>query len=105
MFLHVSVILSTGGGSASVHAEIPPAGAATPPGADIPPRSRQPLEQTPPRADSPLRADTPTKTATVAEGTHPTGMHSCVIEIYEEKVHSHEQKNLHTFCFFPHIMI
>ena len=41
MFLHVAVILSTGGGSASVHAGIPP-----PPGADTPRRH-------PPRADTP----------------------------------------------------
>ena len=41
MFLQESVILLTGGVSASVHAGIHP------PGAD-PPRSRHPLEQTPP---------------------------------------------------------
>ena len=42
IFLHLSVILFTGGVSASVHAKIPP-----------------PREQTPPRADTPLGADTP----------------------------------------------
>ena len=56
MFLHLSVILSTGG-SASVHAGIspppPPSGTRHPPGADTPPQSRHPPEQTPPRADTP----------------------------------------------------
>ena len=42
MFLQASVILSTRGVSASVHAGIP-----------------HPLEQTPPRADTPHRPDTP----------------------------------------------
>ena len=40
----------------------------TPPGGD-------PLEQTPPREQIP-RSRHP-QTATVADGTHPTGMHSC----------------------------
>ena len=55
MFLRLSVILSTGGMSASVHAEIHPPG-------------RQPPGQTPP----------PQQTATAVDGTHPTGMHSCL---------------------------
>ena len=46
MFLYVSVILFTGG-SASVHAGIPPPGSRHPPG------SRPPLEQTPPREQTP----------------------------------------------------
>ena len=60
-----------GGGSASVHAGIPPhpQGAGTPP-PEHPgtrsPRSRQP---TPPGAE----------TATAADDTHPTGMHSCYL--------------------------
>ena len=58
-----------------------------PPGADIP-QSRHPPKQTPPGADPP--ADTlqqtpppgantppPGETATAADCTHPTGMHSC----------------------------
>ena len=52
MFLHLSVILSTRGRGCL---------ADTPSG------------QTPP----PSRADTPRQTATAADGTHPTGMHSC----------------------------
>ena len=59
MFLHVSVILSTGG-SASVHAGIP-----TPP-----------LDQAPPRADPP-RAVHAGRYGQQAGGMHPTGMQSC----------------------------
>ena len=59
MFLHLSVSHSVHRGrSAPVHAGIPP-------WADTP------------RADTPSRADTPQQTATAADGTHPTGMHSC----------------------------
>ena len=62
----------------------------TPPRADTP-QSRHPPEQTPPHlgADTPPkqtppRADTPPEQtllpdmATAADGTHPTGMHSCI---------------------------
>ena len=59
IFLHVSVILSTGG----VH----------------------PSGRHPPRQTSPLgsrgRHPPPQVTATEADGTHPTGMHSCSINI------------------------
>ena len=49
MFLHLSVILFTGGGSASVHAGIPsPPQSRHPPGPGTPPRDQAPLEQTPP---------------------------------------------------------
>ena len=58
MFLHLSVILSTGGCLAD-----------TPPGRH-PPRA----DTLPPRADTP-----PPETATAGDGTHPTGMHSCCI--------------------------
>ena len=47
MFLQVSVILSTGGGSASVHAGIPP------PWEQTPPRSRPPRDQAPPTTEPP----------------------------------------------------
>ena len=60
------------GVSASVHGGIPPTGADTPPGAD------------PPGADTPLLgADTPPlgETVTAADGTHPTGMHSCIWQV------------------------
>ena len=59
---------SQGGASASVHARIPPPGPGTPLGADTPPRSRPPRTRTPP----------PRETATVADGLHPTGMHTCL---------------------------
>ena len=47
-----------------------------PPGADTPP------EQTPPpgadtHPEQTPRADPPRETATAADGTHPTGIHSC----------------------------
>ena len=39
-----------------------------------------PGQTPPPRADNPWQADTPSpKMATAADGTHPTGMHSCFI--------------------------
>ena len=64
MFLHLSVILFTGGCLPE------------PPG-QTPSLSRHP----PP----PTQADTPSqKTATVADGTrrHPTGMHSCLTSLF-----------------------
>ena len=68
IFLHLSVILFTGGVPASVHAGIPPPAADTSPGAD-PPGPDTP----PPGAETPLPG---AETATAADGTHPTGMHS-----------------------------
>ena len=65
IFLHLSVILFTGGGvSASVHAGIPPPRSRHLPGSRYPeqthpPWSRHPLEQTPLGADTPPRADNP----------------------------------------------
>ena len=83
MFLHLSVILFTGGGrgvSASVHAGIHP------PWADSPPPSlgRHPPEQTTPPGRHIPPGQTlppPQQTATAADGTHPTGMHSCEVTI------------------------
>ena len=57
----------------------------TPPPGQTPPGSRDPLplgSRHPPRESRhqpPSVADTPKQTATVADGTHSTGMHSCVI--------------------------
>ena len=66
MFLLVSVILSTGGGSASVHAEMPqppgskhPPGSRHPPGIRHPPGSRHPPEQTPPQKQTPQEQTPP----------------------------------------------
>ena len=63
MFLQACVC-PHGGGSASVHAGIP-----------------HPLEQTPLGVDTPREHTPPRETATAADGTHPTGMHSCKPEI------------------------
>ena len=73
MFLHLSVSHSVHRGvSASVHAGIPPLG------------SRHPPEQTPSSSRHPPGADPPpgAETATAADGTHPTGMHSCFTYFY-----------------------
>ena len=100
MFLQASVVLLTGGVSASVHAGIPsPQGAAPlsrhPPGADNPQEQDPPGADTSgadtPRADTPppppggdnsLGADTPC-------GTHPTGMQSCLVN-FSRKLHENE---------------
>ena len=91
IFLHLSAILFTGRGSASVHAGIPPdrhilPGSRHPPPEQTPPGpDTHPPEQTPPGADPP-RADTPPQSrhppppyGQWAAGTHPTGMHSCYL--------------------------
>ena len=62
--------LSVHRGSVSVHARIPPPGNRHPPPSRHPPRSRPPWTRHPPR-----------QTATAADGTHPTGMHSCFSDI------------------------
>ena len=67
MFLHLSVILFTGRGSTWAGPPWdqvqPPRDQVQPPGPGTPPGTRY----TP-----------PLETATVADGTHPTGMHSCI---------------------------
>ena len=70
IFLHLSVILFTGGVSASVHAEIPP----PPSGADTPgTRHPPPSRHHPPGADTPPGADPPG--AYMPPGTrHPPGL-------------------------------
>ena len=71
MFLHLSVILFTGGVCLSACWDTP---------RSRPPRSR------PPGADT-TGADTPQEqTATVADGTHPTGMHSCHSFVFTSNV-------------------
>ena len=71
IFLHLSVILFTGGVCIPACSE----GVYTPwthtPTQDTHTPGRNPSRQTPPWAD------TPPQTATEADGTHPTGMHSC----------------------------
>ena len=66
MFLHLSVILFTGGGVCLSACW------------DAPPR-----EQTPP---PPWEQIPPEQTATVADGTHPTGMHSWLFCEYLSKI-------------------
>ena len=75
MFLQASVILLTGGVSASVHAGIHP------PRADTP-RADTPQEQTPPKEQTPPPEQTPAYAQRTA-GTHPTGMHSCFRNVYD----------------------
>ena len=76
MFLHVSVILFTGG-------VCPIACWGTPPGADPLPGADSPWEQTPPGSRHPPGADTtPAEymlrdTGNKRDGMHPTGMQSC----------------------------
>ena len=53
-----------------------PPGADTPQGADTP-GSRPPGADTPLGEDPPGSRQPPLQTATTADGTHPTGMHSC----------------------------
>ena len=85
MFLHVSVILFTGG--VSRQGEPPPAGGRTPPGPGRPPLDQadppgqgEPsrLEGDPPGQGEPPRKQTP-EYGLRATGTHPTGMHSYLL--------------------------
>ena len=70
MFLHLSVSYSVRWGvSVPVHASIHPPQADSLPG-------QTPPWQTPPLGRHP-RTDIPPEMATAADGTHPTGMHSC----------------------------
>ena len=57
-------------------ADTPPLGVDTPP-EQTPRADTTPWEQTPPRADTMPPSRHPLETATAADGTHPTGMHSC----------------------------
>ena len=94
MFLHLSVILFTGGRGFCFSA----CWDTTPPGTRHPPEQTPP-EQTPPWEQTLLGADTPcsrppppgAETATAADGTHPTGMHSCSVKI-SRKLQEHEEK-------------
>ena len=76
MFSQVSVILFTGGVYTPFHLARHPPSRHSPcrhplPWADTLPGRHLP-RQTPPQVDN-----TPSETATAADGTHPTGMHSC----------------------------
>ena len=88
MFLHLSVILFTGGLSVSVHAGIhPPGRHQTPLLADTPHPGKHPPGQTPPcpvhaGIHTPCPVHAGINMATAADGTHPTGMHSCHNFVY-----------------------
>ena len=72
-----------GGGVGSVHAGIPP------------PRSRHPLgSRHPPHPPSRRLL---LQTATVADGTHPTGMHSCSLQVYILKYELSIQSGFHKY--------
>ena len=47
------------------------------PGADTPPQAGTPQGADTPPEQAPPGGGTPQQTATVTDGTHPTGMHSC----------------------------
>ena len=122
MFLQASVILSIGGGSASVHAgmpappdqadppgtskpppptrQIPPPAPGRPPGTrDPPPQTRQtpPRPETPPQTRQtplppPPRKQTPAY-GQWAAGTHPTGMRSCSIKCRRKTFKNWDKKD------------
>ena len=83
-----------GRGSASVHTGMPP----PPRGAGTLPGAGTPLDQAPPQSrHPPLGPSTPQQTATVADGTHPTGIHSCfLIDFFVVKRHTFFLFLLHT---------
>ena len=107
MFLHMSVILSTGGGlwgepprtrqTPWAGRTPPPPGQGEPPPPDrenspgtrqIPPAGRTPWDQ----ADTPRTRQTPPRKKTaaysqLAAGTHPTGMHSCDLWLQSTSPH------------------
>ena len=90
MFLHLSIILSTGGGLPLGPGDgqpLDPGGSASgSPQADTPqsdtprqtlPRQTTPQADTPPPGRHPLGRPTP-EIATAVDGIHPNGMHSCL---------------------------
>ena len=85
MSSQASVILFTGGESQQALGQTPPTTLADTPLSKItqtPPGRHTPQVETL-LADTPLKPDTPPAdiplTATAADGTHPTGMHSCFL--------------------------
>ena len=68
MFLLVSVILSTGGESASVHAGIPPPAKKTPPAKETP-HKETPRQEDPHQGDTPCQGDPPAKETSPAKET------------------------------------
>ena len=79
MFSQASVILFTRRGVSDRHSP-----GRHPPWANTPLGRPTPLGRHPPWADTP-----PQQTATAADGTHPTGMHSCFIMWLQRSERSH----------------
>ena len=77
MFLHLSAILFTWGVCIRACTMEDTRPGQTPP----PPWADTPLAEIP-QADTP-----PQQTATAADGTHPTGMYSCLVYFYNTYVH------------------
>ena len=83
MFLHLSVTLFTGGvclsacwDTAPSWEQALPPGPATPRTRPPPPSSHRPEQAPPPGTRHPPPG---AEAATASDGTHPTGMHSCII--------------------------
>ena len=81
MFLHLSVILFTGGVYLSACWDTIPPGPGTHSG---------------PVTPSPGPAPPPQQTATVADGMQPTGMHSCLMTVLSPNCHSAVQTQTQT---------
>ena len=82
---------SQGWGSASVHAGIHPR-------VDTP-LGRHPPGRHPPWVDTPPPLG---QTATAADGTHPTGMHSCIYRnTQQHDVKDSQRSDRHFKSFFP----
>ena len=77
MFLHLSVILSTGGVCLSVWWDTTPLGPGTPTYQAAPKTRHSPKDKAP--LQDQAYPPTGVQTATAADGTHPTGMHSCFL--------------------------
>ena len=99
MFLHLSVILFTGGGREGVCP--PPPWMQTPKGwADLPRCRTTMVGQTspdadPPHSDPPWVGQTPHTCSQQAGGTHPTGIHTCLyifLVTSEAKIHIPKRK-------------
>ena len=100
IFLHLFVILFTGGGSASVHAGIPPP----------PPREQTllPSRSRPPRGSRPLPPGKQTPAYGLrAAGTHPTGKQSFYLYFFSIPSWSipANKAPIYSVCFLPSIQI
>ena len=90
LFLHLSVILFTGGGLPQCMLGYPPPWAGTSPWAGTPPRQVHPLGWYPPP---------PPPMVTAVDGMHPTGILSYLIYIFTAYKRSLGQGNIFTGVF------